>query len=287
MRFTNRGVELLAAVLTLVLSVASRVDAAADPLTMARQLYNEGQYDRAIAAAEEVTVPALLPAAKLVAGRARLERYRKERLDADLVDGRAALVSIDPSALTARERLELVIGFAQSLFLEGSFGASAELFASLLDQPAAWQAAGAGGRERLLEWWAGAVDRGAQQARGLVRDDLFARMRDRMTRELERDPASPVASYWIVVAWRGIGDVDRAWDTAVAGWLRARLAGPRARELSNDLDRLVRESIIPARARRRAENARDVPQLEERMQAEWTGIKARWPLIAPRADNRQ
>jgi hypothetical protein len=54
--------------------------------------------------------------------------------------------------------------------------------------------------------------------------------------------------------------------------------GSRSRELSNDLDRLVRESIIPARARRHADNVKDVPQLEEAMLADWNQVKTRWPI---------
>ena len=61
-------------------------------------------------------------------------------------------------------------------------------------------------------------------------------------------------------------------------WLRARLVGSRSRELSSDLDRLVRESIIPARARRHADNVKDVPQLEEAMLADWNQVKTRWPI---------
>jgi hypothetical protein len=252
--------------------------AARDPLAEARQFYNNGDFDGAIVAAEQVVQPPLVHPAKLVAGRARLERFRRARAEADLTEARAALVSVDPRALAPLERLELVIGFAESLFLEGSFGASAELFASVIDQPAAWQAAGTGGRDRLLEWWAGAVDREAQLARGPARDEMFARLRDRMARELERDPASPVASYWLAAAARSAGDIDRAWDAAVAGWLRARLAGARSQALSNDLDRLVRESIIPARAKRRADSLRDAPQLEADMLTEWNELKTKWPI---------
>jgi hypothetical protein len=263
------------------LTVASgAAGASRDPLAAARQLYNDGDYAGAIAAAELITQPNLVHAARLVEGRARLERYRKERAEGDLVAARAALVSIEPTTLAARERHELVIGFAESLFLEGSFGASAELFASVIDQPAAWPAAGPGGRDRLLEWWAGAIDREAQMARGPAREEIFGRLRDRMARELEKEPASPVAAYWLAAGARGAGDVDRAWDAAVAGWLRARLTGGRSRALSNDLDRLVRESIIPARAKRRADALRDSKQLEAEMLEEWNELKTKWPLDA-------
>jgi hypothetical protein len=267
-----------AAVMVYLTAAAGAAEAARDPLAAARQLYNAGDYSGAITAAAQITQPHLVPAAKLVEGRARLERFRRERADGDLIAARSALGSVEPAALAVRERHELVIGFAESLFLEGSFGASAELFASVVDQPAAWPAAGPGGRDRLLEWWAGAMDREAQMARGVARDEIFGRLRDRMARELEKEPASPVAAYWLAAGARGAGDMDRAWDAAVAGWLRARLAGGRSRALSNDLDRLVRESIIPARARRRADSLRDSTQLEAEMLEEWNELKTKWPL---------
>jgi hypothetical protein len=268
-----------AAVVVVCVALApAATGAARDPLAAARQLYNAGDYAGAIAAAEQITQPQLIHAAKLVEGRALLERFRRERGEGDLVAARSALVAIEPTALAARERHELVIGFAESLFLEGSFGASAELFASVIDQPAAWPAAGPGGRDRLLEWWAGAMDREAQMARGASRDEIFGRLRDRMARELEKEPASPVAAYWLAAGARGAGDMDRAWDAAIAGWLRARLAGGRSRALSNDLDRLVRESIIPARAKRRADGLRDSTQLEAEMLEEWNELKTKWPL---------
>jgi hypothetical protein len=122
------------------------------------------------------------------------------------------------------------------------------------------------------------MDREAQMARGAARDEIFGRLRDRMARELEKEPASPVAAYWLAAGARGAGDMDRAWDAAVAGWLRARFAGARSRALSNDLDRLVRESIIPARAKRRADSLRDTTQLEAEMLEEWNELKTKWPL---------
>ena len=41
----------------------------------------------------------------------------------------------------------------------------------------------------------------------------------------------------------------RAWDAAIAGWVRARLAGARSATLRADLDKLVLQGIIPDRVR--------------------------------------
>ena len=35
-----------------------------------------------------------------------------------------------------------------------------------------------------------------------------------MNDEIQRDPGSPVANYWLAVAARGAGDIDGAWNYA-------------------------------------------------------------------------
>ena len=51
----------------------------------------------------------------------------------------------------------------------------------------------------------------------------------------------------MVVALRGAGDPIGAWDAAIAGWVRARLAGDARASLRADLDKLVLQGIIPDR----------------------------------------
>jgi hypothetical protein len=262
-----------AAVLAVIACPAAATE---DPLGSARRLYNIGDYDGAIVAAQEVRAPALVDAARLVTGRARLERFRRSADSAELAAARETLAAIDPSALVARERAELTIGLGELLFLEGMPGAAAELFEGLLESPSAAQAAG--GRDRLLEWWAAALDREAQARRGYARTALFDRLLDRMARELRADPTSAVAAYWLAAAARGAGDPDRAWDAALAGWLRLRLAGARAAPIAKDLDVLVRDAIVPERARRGADTPREASQTEAAMLAQWTQLKSRWPL---------
>ena len=45
-----------------------------------------------------------------------------------------------------------------------------------------------------------------------------------MSAELATDGGSAPASYWLAVAARGTGDLERAWQAAIAGWVRASLA---------------------------------------------------------------
>ena len=94
-----------------------------------------------------------------------------------------------------------------------------------------------------------------------------------MDAELRRDPGSAPANYWRVVAARGAGDLDTAWDAAVAAWVRAAL-GPAGSQLRSDIDRLVTEAIIPERAR--FHQGRETADAAESMRSQWNLIKEQW-----------
>jgi hypothetical protein len=243
-----------------------------DPLVMARQFYNAAQYDDAIQAAEQASSnPSFASSAHLVLGRSRLERYRKTNVTGDLDAARTDLRAVDPRALDARERLELQIGLAVLLYFEERFGASAELLDPVIDLSATLAP---DAHERALDWWATALDR---EALGIATPDrvpIYARVIDRMERELRRDSASPSASYWLAAAARGSGDLDRAWAAACASWVRATLAPDRGAALHADLDKLVTQAIIPERATKTA--GRDRRQAIASMTAEWDAFKAGW-----------
>jgi hypothetical protein len=68
--------------------------------------------------------------------------------------------------------------------------------------------------------------------------------------------------------------VDRAWDAAVAGWVRARFAGDRAPAIRADLDHLVLQGVIPDRVRHIALDQRAAA--ESQLKAEWELVKERW-----------
>jgi hypothetical protein len=239
---------------------------------MARQFYNAGQYDEAIQAAEQASsTPSFVSSAHLVLGRSRLERYRKTNAPGDLDAARTDLRAVDPRALDARERLELQIGLAVLLFFEDRFGASAELLDPVLDLSTTLAP---DAHERALDWWATALDREALGMAPPDRVPIYARVIDRMERELRRDSASPSASYWLAAAARGSGDLDRAWAAACASWVRATLAPDRGAALHVDLDKLVTQAIIPERATKTS--ARDRRQAIASMTAEWDAFKAGW-----------
>jgi hypothetical protein len=249
---------------------------AADRATLARAraLYNEGRYDEAIEIAGPMKgTPPDASAAALVVGRAHLERFRMLGNPADLDAAREALQAVDVSALPSGDDTELLIGLAETLFLEESFGAAAELFGTLLErspEPAVT------GRERLLDWWAVSLDREAGRREPDARPAVYALILERMERELGRNPGSATAAYWAVAGARLTGAFDRAWDLAVAAWVRAPLARDRAVPLRNDLDRLVSEALIPERAYHLA-GIHEQEAAQTALREEWGSVKARWP----------
>ena len=82
------------------------------------------------------------------------------------------------------------------------------------------------------------------------------------------------AAYFLAVAIRGSGEPVEAWDAAIAGWVRARLAGARSAQLRADLDKLVLEGIIPDRVSLLPIDQR--AQAESDLRAEWAVVKERW-----------
>jgi hypothetical protein len=78
----------------------------------------------------------------------------------------------------------------------------------------------------------------------------------------------------MVVGTRGTGEAMAAWNAAIAGWVRARLAGARSAALRADLDKIVLEGIIPDRVRSMPADKRE--QAESDLRAEWAVVKERW-----------
>jgi tetratricopeptide (TPR) repeat protein len=257
-------------VVALLGSAASAI--AADALAEARRLYNLGQYDPAAKYAHEaLKVPGTAQSARLVLGRIHLERYRSSADFEDLVQAREALRTVDAEHLDARERAELTIGLGECLFLEDKFGTASESFERALDSSTVL---GPVAHERVLDWWATSLDRLALTRAREAREPFYARIITRMEKELGNDPASAPAAYWLVAALRGIGNLDRAWYAAGAGWVNAALGRDRGAALRADLDRLVVQAIIPERAARL--QPRDPKQATGVMLTEWEALKAAW-----------
>lgn len=247
-------------------------------LEFARQLYNQGRYDQAIAAAVRLRSTPAADAGNLVLGRSYLERFRKTTDLADLVAARDALNQIRTAQLVSRDRLDYLIGLGESLYLGESYGPAAELFQAALDRS---QDMGPRAFERVFDWWATSLDRQAQSGEADDRDALYILVRDRARVELGRMPGSAAAAYWLVSACRGLRDLTRAWDAAVAGWVRAPLGEDQGRALRADLDQLVLQAIIPERVRVMASSDRDRERAATSMRAAWDGIKKDWATKQP------
>ena len=246
--------------------------AAQDHLSEARRLYNGGLFDeaerQALMALED---PDALNSARLVLGRIQLERFRKSPTETLLGDARRSLRDVDPAALEARERIELIIGFGETLFLEDKFLAAANVFEPILGSSLAL---GVPAHARVLDWWATALDRYAQTRQMADRAAIYSRIIERMSVELTQDPGSTAAGYWVVAAVRGNGDLEAAWSAAAASWVRAALAPDRGVILRGDLDRLVVHALIPERAARLS--PKDPSLALTGLLSEWEAFKANW-----------
>ena len=244
----------------------------ADPLAEARRLYNQGNYDSAVKyALEAMKVPATAESGRLVLGRSHLERYRRTADPADLTEARQALRAVNTESLEPRERAELAIGLGECLFLEDKFGTASESFERALEG-AEWL--GPEAHDRVLDWWATALDRLALTRPREAREPYYARIVARMEREVSADPASAPAAYWLAAGLRGAGNLDRAWHAAAAGWVYAMLGRDRGAALRADLDRLVLQGIIPERAARL--QPRDAKRASAVMTGEWEALKTAW-----------
>src|SRR5688572_20807524 len=128
---------------------------ARDVLNRARTLYNQRQFDAAIAAAEEASRSVeWAHQAHLIAARAFLERFRGQPDAQDLVNARERFRRIDPSRFSATERFEYLVGLGETLYLDADTGAAAEVFESVLGPGGVLPA---DARERILDWWASAL----------------------------------------------------------------------------------------------------------------------------------
>ncbi len=267
-------VRIVSAAIVIAMALVAGRAYAAEPqaLAKARALYNAADYDGAIAAAAQARAqPGAADAAALVEARAHLERYRRIPDPADLAAAREALSAIRPSVLSPRDQVDFLVGLGQSLYLGELFGAAAELFDTAIERGALLAA-----RDRLmlLDWWATALDREAQASAPERRARLYAHMTTRMEEELRRDPGSAPANYWLAVAARGAGDLDAAWDAAVAAWVRATLGPASSSALRSDIDRLVTQALIPERARARP--AREQADAADALRAQWESFKQNW-----------
>jgi hypothetical protein len=251
-------------------------------LEKARAMYNAGHYDAAIAAAGIAkNKPAAASSATLISARARLERFRQTNDPNELIAARADLASLNPSMLSPLENIEWQIGLGTALFLDNQPGPAAEMFTTVL--PSARDRLPAAEFEKLLEWWASTLSRVAESESGAARKEAYGSMLSAVRAELERNPLSRPTAYWVVVAARGAGDFDAAWNAAFTGWIRAGAQSDGA-PLRSDLDRFVTQTLIPERAQARIGQRFDARATQAEIAAlieEWRALAQHWQPGAP------
>ena len=263
-----RALSAFALIAVAAIAAAPKADLLAD----ARRFYNQGKYDEALETARRAaSTPGTASSARLIMGRARLERFRQTATGDELEEARADFRAVDPRALEPRERIEFQVGLGELLYLEDRFGPAAELLDPVVDASATFAP---DAHERALDWWATALDRQSQSLPALERAVVYSRIIARMEQELKRDPASGPATYWLAASARAGGDLERAWAAASAGWIRAALGRDRGAALRADLDKLMTQAIIPDRAAKAP--PRDRRQAAATMAAEWEAFKKSW-----------
>jgi len=264
--------RILAAALGALLLAATA--GAQGSLDFPRQLYNQGRYDQAITAAARLRASSLVDGANVILGRSHLERFRKTADQAELVAARAALREVNPAHLGPQDRIDYLVGLGETLYLEESFGPAADLFDSAIERS---RDVGPHAVERVFDWWATALDRQVQSGDAEDSQAIYTAIRDRARAELGRSPGSAAATYWTVVSLRSLGELTKAWDCAVAGWVRAPLGDDLGKALRADLDQLVLQAIIPERVRVMAAGDRDRERAEAELRAAWEAVKKDWP----------
>jgi hypothetical protein len=255
------------------LAASSTLLAQADALARAHELYNLRQYDESIRLADQaLQLPGLANAAAVVFARAHLERYRQTLETPDLDAARTALTDLDKDALAGRDRVDWTVGMGEVLYFDRRFSTAAEFFETAL---AHLDLLELGARDRLVEWWASALDQQAQLGPEAERRPLYVRILARAEEELRRDDQSAVGSYWLAAASLGLDDLDRAWAAAEAGWMRGASAGAAGARLRADLDRLVLTAIIPGRARHLSPTG-DARPAATLLQQQWQEMKEKY-----------
>jgi hypothetical protein len=274
---SKRCARFAAWVLTLLALAAPRPAAAQSDLERARTFYNSGQFDESIASATSAkSKPSAAASATLIIARSRLERFRKLGDAGELASARTDLVSLNPHNLTPQEIIEWQIGVGTGLFLENQLAPAAEIFTAVL--PSARTRLAPPEFEKLLEWWGTVVSRLADTLTGDARRRAYEKLRADVRLELELNPLSRPATYWMVVSSRGAGDLEGAWGAAVAGWIRAG-GQPDGRPLRADLEGLLTQTLIPERAQARTGQRLDARATVAEigvLNEEWRALRLRW-----------
>ena len=130
-------------------------------------------------------------------------------------------------------------------------------------------------RDQLFDWWAGSLDRQAQQGGEAARRVVYERILARAEQELAHDGSSAAAAYWLAASARGVGDLTRAMGAAVAGWVRAGSLWA-ARRRTAARPRSFDAAGHPARTRARYVPSGDAHPTLALLMQQWQQVREKW-----------
>ena len=206
--------------------------------------------------------------ADLIAARAYLERFRDSAAPTISTTRAIVCAASIRSASSPRERAEYIVGLGETLFFDGAYGAAATLRS---DRSRARRAAAGDARERVLDWWATALDRDARPRAEIERQPMYQRIRD-------ADAATSSATNPVSAVGRVLAGGGRARARAICrrrgmrrspAWVRAPLAADRgARSAPISIGSCCARIV----ARARTGDCADARSAA----AEWEQFKERW-----------
>ena len=172
-----------------------------------------------------------------------------------------------PERFGPQERIEFIVGLGETLYFDGTYGAAASVFESVIVPARRVDVRRA--RERVLDWWASALDRDARPRSEFERQPIYQRIRDRMAAELARRARQRHRRVLDRGRRSRAGRSSGGMGRGAGRWVRAPLASERGAALRADLDRLVLLALVPERARQTGQS----PDL---VRLEWERFKERW-----------
>ena len=170
--------------------------AAQSDLERARTLYNAGMFDESIAAATVAKKkPAAAPSATLIAARARLELFRQSaRSPGPGCRARGSCFTESTHSGAAGNHRVADWPRHRAVPRRSAGTRRCDVHDRVAEPRAGCRLAEF---DKLLEWWASTLSRVAESLSGLARKDAYAAMLAAVRGELERDPLSRPATYWL------------------------------------------------------------------------------------------
>jgi hypothetical protein len=256
-------------ILVLLLFVLQGCFRASEQILHAKYLYNAGYYQQAIDEARKVKADEpTAPQVDLLLSRSYTQLYRitKEAKHLDLARAHMLAALKGYPFEHPWENHELVTGLAEIHYWDDERGPAAELFHSVILE---------GNKKIAPQSYANAVDWWASTLTGLIAnmnptDPIKVSTEKEIKSTIEKAyrqsyGGEPVLAYWMALVHVREGNVGKAWDVAVAGYVRALpQSHPDTEDISDKLANYIEQVIIPKS-----------PDRDNKLKR-WNAIKERW-----------